>query len=102
MKQRKQLSRRQLLAGAGTGILLGLTRQPASAQPEPGGSRPASKPLYLHWCKPTYFKDKTEPPSRILSTRVIPGEDISITLGGGSPSLQGRIELRDGKYQAKL
>jgi len=65
----------------------------------------AQKGLYLHWCIPTYYvagKNETKPPSRILSTRVFVGQEISITLDNGSPSLHGRIDLRDGKYSAKL
>jgi hypothetical protein len=100
MRHRSPLSRRQLLVSGGVGGLLFLTQTPSSA----GSDKEACTPLYLHWCTPTYyFSDKrTNPPSRILSTRVVLGEDISITLGKDSTSLTGRVELRDKKYFADL
>lgn len=88
MKDRTRPSRRQLLALAGAGGLLFLTQEAMPARRDLKASRPASKPLFLHWCKPTYYlgDNKTDPPSRILSTRVVLGEDINITLGKGTAS----------------
>jgi len=66
-------------------------------------TRPSEKPLYLHWMTPAYvFREGRTPPSTILSVRVCLGEDISIALDKGHPSLKGRIDFRDGNYEAKL
>jgi hypothetical protein len=81
--------------------LLGCLLASALAVEQP--SQLATKPLYLHWCHPAYYlPQETVQPARILSTRIVPGRDIDITLDDGSQSLKGRIDVRDGKYHAEL
>lgn len=100
MSKTRFLSRRQLLVAAGAGSVFCLDSQSAPA--------PASRPLYLHWWRPTYYlrddgsEVKPQLPSRILSTRVVPGQDLSITLGNGSAALSGRIVVGGKRCHAKL
>jgi hypothetical protein len=59
----------------------------------------APKTLYLHWCEPALKPARAR---MILTTPVSPCKKISITLNAGLRSLEGTIELKDGKYQADL
>lgn len=94
------LSRRQLLLAGGAGSILAMDSKAAQA--------PAVGPLYLHWWRPRcYVKDErtgtdSTPPKRILSTRIVPGQDLSITLGDRYAVLTGRIIVGGKRCHAKL
>jgi hypothetical protein len=61
------------------------------------------KPLYLHWFTPSYaLREGPQPPSRLMSIRVHPGQEISVVQETSYPWLKGKIDFREGKYHAKL
>ena len=91
---------RCLLLSSLCGLLVLLPNGPVQGQPQVATPM---KPLYLHWFRPAATGlPKETTAERILSTPVVLGQDMDITVGDGSCSLKGRIDVHGGGYHADL